>query len=79
MKVSTHTHMNIYIKMHKRKALEHKEISENHEPTIEYSSYNHRIIKIIKNRKDKRGGSKYLKRDERIGHVHIQKRHPINQ
>ena len=49
--VDTHTHMNIYIKMHKRIALEHKEISEDHEPTNEYSSYNHRIIKIIKNRK----------------------------
>ena len=50
-----------------------------HEPTNEYSSYNHTIIKIIKNRKINVEVQKYLKRDERIGHVHIQKRHPINQ
>ena len=53
---SIDTHMNI-IKMHKRIALEHKEMNEDHEPTNEYS-YNHKIIEI---RKIKRGGSKYLK------------------
>ena len=46
---SVDTH--ICIKIHKRKALEHKEMNEDHIPTNEYSSYNHRIIKIIKNRK----------------------------
>ena len=44
--------------MHKRIALEHKEISEDHEPTNEYS-YNHKRSQRLE--MIKRGGSKYLK------------------